>query len=361
MQLVTKKPLMGVEMSDRDMSDSEYYVRSTVGLDWVGDELGHPFCIFSHDKFVTLVAEWMTVNDHFGVRIHAGEGPIRPSTREALDSELRLAFYLHMYILTEGIMLYHSKLSKLLKENAKTAVLKPRIRIGHGVAFLWGCDKKDEAGKNIADFTQFDQDMDDFCGFLRMNDIVCELNPTSNHMLLPSTFHGGTLHHQRTLPCFLREKIPVVLATDDDGIWAIHKCKRHYHHVSVAAEYCQAIECGDIADEDQLKSMLFWGRQCAFSGGFSAMSTAASPAGALAFSSAGGSSATNDVGDVTLPVQDDVENEPMEPNNELGQEISCYDDNEDDGVEENQDDDEEGQDEMVEEGVEEEGDDMNDW
>jgi hypothetical protein len=119
--------------------------KAVVGLDWLGDELGHPFCPFSHDLFINLVATRMcgrdvTTNPRFGVRIHAGEGPIRPSMRERQDSKLRLAFYLHMYIVTEGIKLYHKKLTTKLAAMGH-ADLKPCIRIGHGVAFLWGSDQ----------------------------------------------------------------------------------------------------------------------------------------------------------------------------------------------------------------------------
>lgn len=261
-----------------DATAAPLYVAAVVGLDWVGDELGHPFCVFSHDKFVSLVADWMEHhNPRFGVRFHAGEGPIRPSTRNPLNSKLRLAFYLHMYILCEGIKLYHRKMVYWLntkpKERLRTNIdewydnigscaaqlRKPNIRIGHGVAFLFGCGDDREAN-------QFNRDMEDFRVFLRKNKIVCELNPTSNHMLLPSTFHTNNSNANKpTLRCFLEEGLPVVLATDDDGIWAIHKCKRHYHHVSVAAEYCQAIERSDILRKVELTEMLWWGRQSAFS------------------------------------------------------------------------------------------------
>jgi adenosine deaminase len=235
------------------------YVQMVAGLDWVGDELGHPFCIFSHDNYVSLVADWMQHNAYFGVRFHAGEGPIRPSTRHGATSDLRLAFYLHMYILSEGIMLYHRKLTAKLLEMGR-ADLKPRIRIGHGVAFLWGSD-------NEKSEHWFDIHMKEFRGFLRDNEIVCELSPTSNHMLLPSTFHNRErTTNKRTLRSFLDAKLPVVLSTDDDGIWAIHKCKCHHRHISVAAEYCRAIECGDIQNKDELEEMLYWGRHSAFCG-----------------------------------------------------------------------------------------------
>jgi adenosine deaminase len=235
------------------------YVQMVAGLDWVGDELGHPFCIFSHDNYVSLVADWMQHNAYFGVRFHAGEGPIRPSTRHGATSDLRLAFYLHMYILSEGIMLYHRKLTAKLLEMGR-ADLKPRIRIGHGVAFLWGSD-------NEKSEHWFDIHMKEFRGFLRENEIVCELSPTSNHMLLPSTFHNRErTTNKRTLRSFLDAELPVVLSTDDDGIWAIHKCKCHHRHISVAAEYCRAIECGDIQSKDELEEMLYWGRHSAFCG-----------------------------------------------------------------------------------------------
>lgn len=85
-------------------------------------------------------------------------------------------------------------------------------------------------------------------------------------MLLPSTFQdNNSTNNVRTLPTFLAAKLPVVLATDDDGIWAIHKCKRHYYHVSVAAEYCEAICNGDIKDVEDLERMLQWGRTSSFS------------------------------------------------------------------------------------------------
>jgi hypothetical protein len=45
-------------------------------------------------------------------------------------------------------------------------------------------------------------------------------------MLVPvitGTEAAETLTNQRTLTLFLTEQLPVVLGTDDDGIWASHK------------------------------------------------------------------------------------------------------------------------------------------
>ena len=94
--------------------------------------------------------------------------------------------------------------------------------------------------------------------------IVCELNPTSNHMLLGDTFDGTSNRNRRSLAVFFEEDLPVVLCTDDDGVWAIHKCKRHYRHVSVGHEYCQAIMRRDITTKGQLTLLLEYARDLAF-------------------------------------------------------------------------------------------------
>ena len=60
--------------------------------------------------------------------------------------------------------------------------------------------------------------MSHFRMFLKDNGIVCELNPTSNHMLLSSTFADeAVVKNKRCLRTFLDEEMPVVLGTDDDG------------------------------------------------------------------------------------------------------------------------------------------------
>ena len=88
--------------------------------------------------------------------------------------------------------------------------------------------------------------LETFRTFLRDERIVCELNPTSNHMLLGDSFVDSEARNVRSLPAFLRAQLHVVLCTDDDGVWAIHKCREHYRHVSVAHEFCQAIVKGDL-------------------------------------------------------------------------------------------------------------------
>jgi adenosine deaminase len=211
-----------LSLADRNDELAVRQRRAIVGLDWVGDELGHPFCIFSHSKYIALVKKWQKFNSKFGIRIHAGEGPLRPSTVDPSDSPVRLAFYLHMYIVVEGIK---NIVNKLVEIGANV-----NVRIGHGVAFLFGINEDE----NDKDF--FMKYLEDFrMNYLVERNIVCELNPTSNHMLLSASFHNHkSLSNVRTLQAFLRHDLPVCLGTDDDGIWAIAKCKEHSQH----CRYC---------------------------------------------------------------------------------------------------------------------------
>jgi adenosine deaminase len=94
---------------------------------------------------------------------------------------------------------------------------------------------------------------------------VCELCPTSNHVLLPSSFNVQHPNNDRTLRSYISQGLPVVLATDDEGIWTIpvgESLRRQY--TSVAAEYYHAIVRGDITTEGQLEDMMRWHRDSAF-------------------------------------------------------------------------------------------------
>ena len=75
-----------------------------VGLDWVGDELGFPYCALAHGSAAKLAqAMRRGGSEKFGIRVHAGEGVIRPSSGQRPRSRLHGAFKLHVYILLEGI------------------------------------------------------------------------------------------------------------------------------------------------------------------------------------------------------------------------------------------------------------------
>ena len=55
------------------------------------------------------------------------------------------------------------------------------------------------------------------------------------------------------------------MCTDDDGIWAIHKCRKHYHHISIAYEFCQSICDKDTAlTSEELDAMIVHARNARF-------------------------------------------------------------------------------------------------
>jgi len=335
---------------------------NVVGLDWVGDELGHPFCALTHSKFIKLILDCQKSNPRFGVRIHAGEGIIRPATfdENMLTSKVYQAFCFHVFVIMETVKELHKKIAN--------------IRIGHGIAFLFGHDHDKDApskkskktvvegeqvirnfievsqtqasaftpigqqfasyspaivllaelvtglvtdfvtggvvsvpiispysssaiGTNISKGTiekmnlvkddtdllknavlsQFRneacveyliKELQDFRkeyleDTVDSKKIVCELCPTSNNMLLSSSFDASN-HNIRTLRTFLDLNLAVTLSTDDDGVRRINKCKAHNHHTSLAAEYCEAIVNGDIQTEDELDRMINRGISAAF-------------------------------------------------------------------------------------------------
>jgi len=163
-----------------------------------------------------------------------------------------MAFMLHMYILMESIRTLHAKLV--------ARGLQPNIRIGHGIAFLHGYQRFHPAtlAPMSSNFppSEFYQDLALFRDFLRRNEIVCELCPTSNFVLLADSFDSENLSNRSTLKAFEREKLPVVLSTDHEGILHIGKCNCAKQHSSVKHEYCISIKNGDISNLDQLNKMI---------------------------------------------------------------------------------------------------------
>jgi hypothetical protein len=255
------------------------------GVDWVSDEFGFPFCAFTSPKVMNKLKECREVNPNFGVRIHGGEGLIRFSTAmkqgAAVDrsSAVGKVFRFHLFVLMATIRKVH----QLLMEESEVARLQSlpdwngncNIRIGHGVALLYSeaSDEMSEADrrnsssemKTAEDESVLHRELKSFREFLANSEIPCELNPTSNHMLIPGTFvKNQTVTNDRSLEGFFKHQVPVVLCTDDDGIWAIQKCERHHHHISVGHEFCEAIGRKEITNSKQIDQLVSDGRKYAF-------------------------------------------------------------------------------------------------
>ena len=223
-----------------------------VGLDLVGDEDGYPFSPFLHSKFTALIQKFKQAgNPWFGIRLHGGEGVKRGSSCSNYETQSisQRNFAAHMNIV--AVELKHL-LPVSQYQDAQQSL--PCLRIGHGVAFSYPeclCVSPD----GNFDF-ETSCDFPSHRAWLKEESIPLELNMTSNNTLLSDLFNrkDGPSDAQSVLSYFLRQaELSVVLSTDDDGVWPIRKCKEHYRHISVQHEFCQALLCGSLDEDDARK------------------------------------------------------------------------------------------------------------
>ncbi|KAJ3182306.1 hypothetical protein HDU87_008468 [Geranomyces variabilis] len=240
---VTKLEKLMLTVSDENKPLRHFWRDYVVGLDWVGDELGHPFCALKH-SIATSTVKMMRKRgrSRFGMRLHAAESVPHPWSSNLHEGFMDDMFMNHMKILRSDIKFIHAQIEH------------KHLRIGHGIAFLHV-----QQGRARRE--------------LRRRGIVCELNMTSNRYLLPMLYsnnpeHQGPAGSCMTLHRFLNDpdlQSLVCLATDDDGIWPIRKCDLHYHHVSVAGEICRAIDTGCFKSEVELENLVSLAQSSAFS------------------------------------------------------------------------------------------------
>lgn len=84
-----------------------------------------------------------------------------------------------------------------------------------------------------------------------------EINLTSNFYLLhnPSTTHGSNSKH--VMRYFIDCNFPVLLSTDDDGVWPLDMCsEQHLNHHSLAHEVCKAIKYNILNSGKELSKMI---------------------------------------------------------------------------------------------------------
>ncbi|KAJ3184005.1 hypothetical protein HDU85_001856 [Gaertneriomyces sp. JEL0708] len=212
-----------------------------VGLDWVGDETGFPYCAFVHPEFLGIFRRMHEITERtFGARIHGGESVPRPASI-CPDERMAAAYKAHMHIVCDGIIRTHEGLKGLYPDDWCF------LRIGHGVAFL-NTPENDPALQE-----KYDEIL------IKAKNIVLELNMTSNAHLLTDSNHHETESSSDvglTVAKFISRKHRVVLSTDDDGVWPIRKCKPHYHHVTVPGEFCTAIAERALTHKEDVKRVI---------------------------------------------------------------------------------------------------------
>lgn len=214
-----------------------------VGLDLFGDELGFPYCPFVAYEFLRFLRDASEKNKAFGVRIHCAENV--PFVRPKLPG-YRL-FAAHMYIIYRCI--------EFLKDK-----LRSNIRVGHGIAFDKLLSIKNykyrKSNVLVAEIRNSAKSL--------FSSIPFEVNITSNFYLLGDAIRNtGKKKPLSNLHLF---GVPVILSTDDDGIWPIDNCPLgHEEHHSLAAEYCRAITTRFITEQGQLTEMIHYADTFRFS------------------------------------------------------------------------------------------------
>ncbi|CAF3915700.1 unnamed protein product [Rotaria sp. Silwood1] len=214
---------------EKTADDIPQFYDWVVGLDLCGDELGFPYCPFVAKKFLEHVRQRRRSNPNYGLRIHGGENVA------AVNSTLPgyHLFVSHMYIVLLGI--------EYLKQE-----LGYGIRVGHGIAFNIIFDCKGDTESSSRKSSILMAEMKELLRKILQN-VALEVNITSNFYLLGESVRRGRTEGQtHSLECFFKlPRVPVVLSTDNDGIWPIDQCQsKHFGHHSLAAEYCRAIYSG---------------------------------------------------------------------------------------------------------------------
>jgi hypothetical protein len=223
-----------------------------VGLDLFGDELGYPYCPFVARPFIEFVEERRKLNTYFGLRIHCGENVKFASH----DNPAYRLFIAHMYIVFRCLLFLQQE-------------LKYGIRIGHGIAFDHILDENQNLSDPIRDeryrkSSVLMAEMRNNANYL-FKSIAFEVNITSNEYLLGQKLRKANPLQILGLKGLFAMGAPIVLGTDDDGIWPLDQCLSvHPGHHSLAAEYCRAISTSLIDPKnlertfETMKTFCFW-------------------------------------------------------------------------------------------------------
>eukprot|EP01128_Nolandella_sp_AFSM9_P005187 TRINITY_DN247_c0_g1_i3.p1 TRINITY_DN247_c0_g1~~TRINITY_DN247_c0_g1_i3.p1 ORF type:complete len:770 (-),score=103.02 TRINITY_DN247_c0_g1_i3:141-2450(-) len=203
--------------------------RVLVGLDYVGDEKGHPYCPFGLDQFTEFVMYCrLKFNGKFGLRYHCGEFTFDVGS---------LNHFNHMFVSSKIILAIMNGIQG-----------PTPLRVGHGVAFLAYKDvfsfPSDVLSDSLSLVIRCLQEM-------KRRGVPIEVNLRSNAVLLP------LMDNATSVDVFLNTlHLPIILCTDDDGIWCVSEKYSGKTFHSVAAEFASAFKQGAIPDLSRTKLII---------------------------------------------------------------------------------------------------------
>ena len=237
-----------------------YFYTWVVGLDLFGDELGYTYCPFVARPFIEFVLERRGkhadepkdepkdehkdehkddpkdkyINKYFGMRVHGGEN-VKYADH---DNPAYRSFIAHMYIVFRSLLFLQKQ-------------LKYGIRIGHGIAFKHILSANLSTPRHRKSSVLL-AEMHALAKIL-FQKVAFEINMTSNEYLLGQSIRGCNYRQIRGLNEFFKIKTPIMLSTDDDGIFPIERCSiNHPGHHSLTSEYCRAISSSLFKTDKQL-------------------------------------------------------------------------------------------------------------
>lgn len=228
-----------------------------VGLDYVGNEEDHPYCPFGLEPFTEFLLRCRKeFNPRFGFRFHCGE----------ISAEGNKFNLLHMAI--SGVIIT-AILKAFETDPPPVSPVSFPLRIGHGVAFL---------DPRIRGYLFMDDDDLKNSAFeikqclakMHKWKVPIEVNLKSNEILLQSIKKYSKSSHSNPNPMAVHVfrvdyNLPVVLCTDDDGIFEVLGSFEGEDFRSVAGEYAKSLAVGTISSKKELVNLIGFGQDAKFS------------------------------------------------------------------------------------------------
>lgn len=235
--------LQKIRSLTEDEQAAKIYFQFVVGFDYLSDEKDRPFCPFALEEFTDFVKDCrIKHNSRFGLRYHCGE--LHFDKAKVNEHSHHMAISGHT-------------ITKILEAFPPSFPEASPLRIGHGVGFLFFEQRFGVEQKEM--LSPIDKEVLGAVAMMGQRNVAVEVNLLSNGMLVV-----GHLNDELTVKRLMDMHIPVVICTDNDGIWIVDVTYNGKRYCSIAGEFARAIKSGVIRDVDMAEEILNYGIDCRF-------------------------------------------------------------------------------------------------
>lgn len=220
------KQLERLKQKLANSESAQELMRYVVGFDYMSDEKNRPFCPFGLDEFIQFITECrFEHNSKFGVRYHCGEMKFDLS---------KSSHFVHIEITCTII-------KKIIESDIP-------LRLGHGIAFL---AFEQDLNKPQNYLSSSIQKIVETIKILKDKRIPLEINLRSNEFLVMG------MENKKAVEILSQKMhVPIVLSTDNDGVWDVQTKNKGKWYRSVAGEYASAIQEGVIPNKARLEQFI---------------------------------------------------------------------------------------------------------